>query len=56
MIVSFSDCDFTNVDLSRSAYAGTAFRNCLLRRTALWHSTFRYCEGLRLEESDRRGG
>lgn len=41
--VVFTECDFTSADLSRSTHVGSAFRNCRFRRTALWHSTFRYC-------------
>lgn len=44
--VVFTECDFTSADLSRSIHAGSAFRNCLFRRTALWHSTFQYCSFL----------
>ena len=41
--VMFTGCDFSGVDLSESEHVGSAFRNCLFRRTSLWHSTFRYC-------------
>lgn len=44
--VVFTDCDFTSADLGSSTHVGSAFRNCLFRRTALWHSIFRYCSFL----------
>jgi len=41
--VVFTDCDFSGVDMSESEHAGSAFRNCTFRRTALFHSSFRHC-------------
>jgi uncharacterized protein YjbI with pentapeptide repeats len=44
--VVFTDCDFSGVDLGESEHVGSAFRNCMFRRTTLWHSTFRHCSML----------
>lgn len=41
--VVFTECDFSGVDLSESEHLGSAFRNCMFRRTSLWHSSFRHC-------------
>jgi uncharacterized protein YjbI with pentapeptide repeats len=41
--VVFTECDFSGVDLAESEHTGSAFRNCVFRRTSLWRSTFRYC-------------
>lgn len=44
--VVFDECDFSGVDMTSSYHAGSAFRNCTFRRTALLHSTFKHCSML----------
>jgi uncharacterized protein YjbI with pentapeptide repeats len=44
--VVFSECDFSGVDLAESQHRASAFRNCIFRRTSLWHSIFRQCSML----------
>lgn len=44
--VVFTECDFSGVDMAESEHLGSAFRNCIFRRSSLWHSTFRHCSFL----------
>ena len=44
--VVFTECDFSGVNLAESEHVGSAFRNCMFRRTTLWHSMFRHCSML----------
>ena len=41
--VVFTECDFSGIDLTESQHIGSAFRNCMFRRTSLAHSAFRHC-------------
>ena len=41
--VVFVECDFSGANLAESEHKASAFRNCLFRRTTLWHSVFRQC-------------
>jgi uncharacterized protein YjbI with pentapeptide repeats len=41
--VVFTECDFSGVNMSESEHVGSAFRNCMFRRTSLSHSVFRHC-------------
>ncbi|ORW22777.1 hypothetical protein AWC19_13165 [Mycobacterium palustre] len=38
-----SAADFRGANLAESPHTGSAFRNCILQRTSLWHSTFAQC-------------
>lgn len=44
--VVFTECDFSGVDLAESEHIGSAFRNCMFRRTSLWHTIFQHCSFL----------
>jgi uncharacterized protein YjbI with pentapeptide repeats len=50
----FTDCDFSGANLAESVHIASAFRNCIFRRTVLWHSTFRQCSLLGSVVSDCR--